>query len=95
MIKIEIENSQVDERNGVKNGKPWTIREQAAYAHVLDDSGKPGKYPVRCKIGLEDKQAPYAAGLYTFGPQSIIVGDFDKLTLARVKLVPFAAAGAK
>jgi len=89
MIKIEVDSTTVDERSGVKNGKPWTIREQAAYAHVLGDDGKAGKYPVRCRLSLEDKQAAYAPGMYTFDARAVIVGDFDRLGLGRVKLVPF------
>lgn len=92
MIKIEVESSTVDERSGVKNGKPWTIREQGAYAHILDEFGKPGKYPVRCRLGLEDKAPAYQPGMYTFDARAIIVGDFDRLGLGRVKLVPYVAA---
>jgi hypothetical protein len=93
MIRIEIDSTTVEERKGTSaKGKPYLIREQSAYAHVLDEKGKPGKYPVRTRISLDDGQEPYAAGNYTFDARAVIVGDFDRLTLGRVKLVPLKAA---
>jgi hypothetical protein len=92
MIKIEIAGTGFDERSGTKNGKPWVIREQEAYAHVLDDKGKPMKYPVLCTVPLERDQAPYQPGFYTLDPRSVLVGDFKRLGLGRVKLLPLKAA---
>ena len=94
MIRIEVVNTTVDERSGNKNGKNWLIREQAAYAHLLDEFGKPMKYPVACSIPLEKEAQPYQPGFYTLDLRSIYVGDFRRLELGRVKLVP-EVAGAK
>ena len=88
MIRIEVVNPNVDERSGNKNGKNWVIREQAAYAHLLDEHGKAMKYPVACSISLERDAQPYAPGFYTLDPRSIYVGDFRRLELGRVRLVP-------
>ncbi len=95
MIRIEVVNTTVDERSGNKNGKNWLIREQAGYAHLLDEFGKPMKYPVACSIPLEKDAAPYQAGFYTLDMRSIYVGDFRRLELGRVKLVPEAAGARK
>jgi len=95
MIRIEVDSTAVDERGGNKNGKDWKIREQFAYAHVLDENGKPGKYPVRCRLGLEKDQPAYQPGMYTFDPSAVIVGEFDRLALGRVKLKPLTASGSK
>ena len=95
MIRIEIVSSSVDERSGNKNGKDWLIREQGAWAHLLDDSGKPLKYPVACSIPLEKDARPYGEGFYTLDPRSIYVGDFRRLELGRVKLVPESGAARK
>ena len=88
MIRIEVVNTSVDERSGNKNGKNWVIREQAAYAHLLDDQGKPMKYPVACTLPLEKDAPPYQAGFYTLDARSIYVGDFRRLELGRVRLLP-------
>ncbi len=88
MIRIEVARTTVDERSGVKDGKSWTIREQAAWAHLLDENGEPQKYPVACSIPLEKGAAPYLPGFYTLDLRSIYVGDFRRLELGRVKLVP-------
>lgn len=88
MIRIEVEKTNVKEKSGVKNGKPWTIREQEAWAHILGDDGKPGRYPVKMKMQLEKEQEPFAPGLYILEPRSVMVGDFDQLTVGRVYLVP-------
>jgi len=88
MIRIEILNSTIDERSGSKNGKNWVIREQAAYAHLLDEHGKPVKYPVACSIPLEREGSAYQPGFYMLDPRSIYVGDYRRLELGRVKLLP-------
>ena len=87
MIRIEVVSSTVDERSGNKNGKNWVIREQAAYAHLLDEHGKPTKYPVACSIPLERDAQPYQPGFYTLDARSIYVGDFRRLELGRVRLI--------
>ena len=91
MIRIEVVSSTVDERSGNKNGKDWLIREQSAYAHLLDEYGKPFKYPVACSIPLEKDAPAYQAGFYTLDLRSIYVGDFRRLELGRVKLAPAGA----
>ena len=88
MIRIEVVSSTVDERSGNKNGKDWLIREQGAYAHLLDDQSKPLKYPVACSIPLEKEAPAYQLGFYTLDLRSVYVGDFRRLELGRVKLVP-------
>ena len=88
MIRIEITSSTFDERSGNKNGKNWVIREQPAYAHLLDEHSKPFKYPVACSIPLETDAPPYQAGFYTLDLRSVYVGDFRRLELGRVKLAP-------
>ena len=92
MIRIEVVSSTFDERSGVKNGKSWVIREQAAYAHLLDETGKPHKYPVACSIPLEKDAPAYQPGFYTLDLRSVYVGDFRRLELGRVKLVPEGGA---
>ncbi len=89
MIRIEVDSKSVDERSGTsQKGKPYLIREQGAYAHVLGEDGKPGKYPVRCRIGLEEKQAPYEPGFYRIDPRCVLVGDFDRVAFGRLRLLP-------
>ena len=88
MIRIEVVNASVDERSGNKNGKNWVIREQAGYAHLLDDQGKPMKYPVACTLPLEKDAPPYQPGFYMLDARSIYVGDFRRLELGRVRLIP-------
>ena len=93
MIRIEVVSTTVDERSGNKNGKNWTIREQGAYAHLLDDQGKPMKYPVACSVPLDREAPPYQLGFYTLDMRSIYVGDFRRLELGRVRLTPERKAG--
>ena len=88
MIRIEVVSTVVDERSGNKNGKNWLIREQGAYAHRLDENSKPLKYPVACSIPLEKDAQPYQPGFYTLDLRSVYVGEFRRLELGRVKLVP-------
>ena len=95
MIRIEVVSTTVDERSGNKNGRNWVIREQGAYAHLLDETGKPHKYPVACLVPLEKDAAPYQLGFYMLDLRSVYVGEFRRLELGRVKLVPEAAGARK
>ncbi|EJE7953729.1 DNA-binding protein [Salmonella enterica] len=87
MIKIEIKPSQAvaDTRSGVSKstGKAYTISEQSAYIFLGGD------YPQMFKINLENGQAPYPAGLYTLHESSIYVGDFQKLRIGKILLLPY------
>lgn len=97
MIKIEIASTDVGVKSGVavKTGKPYSIREQQAFAYVLDRDGQPQKYPQAIRINLRDDQAPYAVGLYTVDPRSFYVDRFDNLALGLVIRAPAAPAAVK
>lgn len=86
MIKIEIKPSQVavDTRTGIskKTGNAYTLNEQMGYAWLGGD------YPELIKINLEDGQPAYSAGVYTLSLKSFRVGDFNRLQVARVELIP-------
>lgn len=90
MIRIEVVNTAVDDRTVTsKSGdKSWQFRDQGAYAFIEDRDGRMPKYPVNCRIPLEKDQPPYPAGFYTLDPRSIYVGDFGKLEIGRVRLLP-------
>lgn len=90
MIRIEIKAGTANKRSGtsVKSGKPWEIVEQEAWAFLFDQSGNPAPYPSKIVIQLENGQPPYPAGNYTLADQCFYVGDFGRLTVGRVKLVP-------
>ncbi|KAA5557280.1 DNA-binding protein [Pseudomonas aeruginosa] len=85
--RIEIKPSQVtfDTRTGTSSkGNPYTIREQFAYAWLV------GEYPELIKMNLEDGQPPYPAGYYSIDPKSFGVGDFKRLMIFRLSLIPEA-----
>lgn len=87
MIKIEIKPSQAvaDTRSGVSKttGQSYTINEQYAYVFLGQD------YPQLFKLNLETGQPPYPAGIYTLAPSSIYVGDFQKLRIGKIVLLPY------
>jgi len=89
MIKIEVKSTEVRTINGTskKTGKPYTIRDQEAYAHTLDKDGKPRAYPERISLQLEGDQPPFDPGTYHLSPSSVYVGDFGRLMLGRPVLV--------
>lgn len=86
MIKIEIKPSQavVDSRSGVSkhDEKPYTINEQSAYIFLGGD------YPQLFKFNLDNGQSPYPAGMYELHESSVYVGDFQKLRIGKVILLP-------
>lgn len=82
-MKIIIKSEVVNTNSGTsRNGKSYSIREQNA---ALDNGGD---FPHPFRIQLEDKQPAYAPGEYQLDPQSIYVGDFQRLSIGRVKLLP-------
>ncbi|MBK9394262.1 MAG: helix-destabilizing protein [Uliginosibacterium sp.] len=89
MFKIEILVGAATKRSGTsKGGKPYEMIEQEAWAHVCDQQGNPAPYPSRIVLTLENNQMPYPAGHYTLHESCFYVGDYQKLTLGRVRLVP-------
>lgn len=95
-IRIEVKSAAVVENSGVAKatGKPYTIRKQTAWAHVMDQDGKPYEYPARIELQLENDQAPHPVGNYTIAPASFFVGDYDKLAMRRLVLSPLKANSA-
>lgn len=96
MIRIEIESAEVITKSGVAaaTGKPYTIREQDAWAYLVGQNGKPNKHPDAMKIALERDQSPYAVGAYILDPGSLYVASFGKLSIGRVRLNPLPVAAA-
>lgn len=88
-IKIEVKTTEVQTKSGTsaKSGKPYSIREQEAWAYTTDREGKPHPYPQRIRLTLGDDQQPYPVGLHTLGPASFYVDRFSGLALGPV-LVP-------
>ena len=85
MIKVEIKPSQVTviTRNGTsKSGQAFSINEQKAYIYLGGD------YPQEFKLNLEQGQPPYSAGFYELHESSIFVGDYSKLRIGNIMLVP-------
>lgn len=78
-MKIEIDSTTVDEFAGTsKNGKPFRIRKQTAYAHIS------GKYPDKIEINLRDDQQAYPAGQYQLASESFFVGRYGDLQVRPV-----------
>jgi hypothetical protein len=83
---IQIMPSQVAietvEGTSKSSGKPFKINKQAGYAYNGDE------FPVKFEFVVDEGQAPYAAGKYNLHSSSYKVGDFGRLTIDRVLLVP-------
>lgn len=84
-VQVEIVDNAVSSRNiTTKNNQPMTLHSQAAYLHR---SGE--KYPLPFQLQLDSGNG-YQAGMYTLSPESLFVGQFNKLE-CRPKLVPVQA----
>lgn len=85
MIKIEIpSNTVVKPKQGTARatGKPYSFREQTAFAHLPDKA-----YPVECKVVVDDGDTVYPPGFYTLAPSSVYVDRFGGLALS-ARLAP-------
>lgn len=88
MLKIEVKNSEVQERSGkTKDGRDWKIRNQEAYVHIQARNGTPMPYPEKIFLQLDNgnanraPQSPYAVGTYYLSDSSAYVGDYSTLRL--------------
>lgn len=95
MIKIEVLTQVVDTKSGTsaKTGKPYSIREQEAWAYTYARDGKPNPHPQRIRLTLDDDQAAYPLGNYQIDPASIYVDRFNQIAI-RAVLRPLVAAQA-
>ena len=93
MIRIEIRSSEVKVKSGVarNSGKPYEIRSQEGYAHTVDKDGKARPYPQQIEVPLEKDQAAFGPGSYAIAPGSLYVGEYNRLMLGRLLLVPLKA----
>lgn len=88
-VKLGVANSRnVNVSKGKNAGTVMTMIDQEAWAFTVDKDGNPHPYPTKISIGLEQGQQPYPAGMYTIAPSSIYVGDFGRLKLGRLVLIP-------
>jgi len=90
MLKISITSTAVHTKSGIgKNGRPYEIREQAAWIHLIGEDGKPHPYPTGMMLMLDKQAAPFAIGDYILQPDSIQSGRFGSLQI-KPRLVPVA-----
>jgi hypothetical protein len=89
MMRIEVKSTDIFPFSGIsqKTGKPFSIRNQEAYAFTVDDNGKPRPYPELIKLSLDDNQLAYPVGFYTIQAQSLFVDKFQRLSIGRLSLV--------
>jgi Helix-destabilising protein. len=93
MFRVIVETADVFEKKGIaaKTGKPYQIREQEVYVYLLDSQGVEKKFPSAIRVGLDDSPA-YQPGEYRLSPDFLHVGDFARLMVGRIRLLPKAAA---
>ena len=95
-IQIEIKSIEVKIKSGIsaKNGRPYSIAEQEAWAYTYDMEGRPHPYPQRIKLTLKgDQPQPYPLGMYGISPTSFFVDRFNGLEVGLI-LQPIKSASA-
>lgn len=91
MISIEIKSDQVTSKTGLskRTGQNYSMREQEAWAFLIgQQDGRQQPFPTRIILTLDDNQIPFSVGSYNLDPASIFVGQFYRLSLGKLKLVP-------
>lgn len=95
-IRIEIDSVEVFHKSGTsKAGKPFSLREQKGHAFLLNEYGKPRKYPQEIRFILEGESDPYPVGQYTLALSSLYVGRFGNLEVGNLKLDRIAQPAAR
>jgi len=77
MFRVEVHSERVNVKEGTsaKTGKPYSIREQQAFAYLNGES-----YPQKIKLSLARDQAAYPKGEYELTPE-FYVGNFGDLRI--------------
>lgn len=78
MLKVEIEKSEIDEREVVTSNGSFISREQQAYLFRGD-----AKYPSEITLQLEEKKPAWAAGQYRISDDSFYVARYGQIKLKR------------
>jgi len=90
VIKIEVVANVVHTRTVTPKAPstkaPFQVREQDAYAYMVDRNGQVERHPQKIRLDLDRDQPPYEPGFYTLNPQSIYVGKWGTLELGRLHL---------
>lgn len=84
MIKITVAQTTVRDIRGTsaKNGKPYHLRIQTAYAHTLDKDGNAPPYPEKFEVILETDAPAFPVGDYTLQPSSVYIDQNGRLSCA-------------
>lgn len=78
IIEIFKENEVLDVREGTTDkGKPWKQISQVGFAHTGD------KFPLQCKVKIQEEQPPYTAGKYRLSVKSLTVGKYGDIEIGR------------
>lgn len=80
-MKIEIENTKIEERSGTSNntGRAYTIREQQA---LMFKNGE--RFPDKIKLNLQAGQSAYQPGLYELDDKSFSVSRYGSIDIRPV-----------
>lgn len=90
MLKFIIDKAPIVKTSS--KGNPYKVQE--AYVQLFDEQGNPEKFPRRTELLFRASEEGYPAGEYVMAPQSLRVGQYDRLELGRVALLPVGSAGA-
>lgn len=87
-IRIQIESTEVETKSGIsaRNSKPYSIREQVAWAYFFDRSGRPNPHPTKVRLTLDDKtgQGPYPVGMYELADSSFFADRFGGIEVGPI-----------
>lgn len=87
MLKFSIFNAP--QLKTSSKGNPYKTQE--AFVHLIGENGEPERFPRRTELLFRASEEGYAPGEYAMAPQSVRVGQYDRLELGRVVLLPLAA----
>lgn len=78
---VTVDSQHVETRSGEKNGKQWTVSNQAVWCYFTDPTGVADKFPTKIQISLGKGQLAYKNGDYAVCPSSFYRGEYDRLSM--------------
>lgn len=87
IMKVEITEAVKSVRQFSKDGVDYTFYSQPAHAHLMGVDGKTAKYPLAFELSLNEKDLPFAVGMYDVFETSLTVDKYKRLIYQNPVLV--------
>jgi Helix-destabilising protein len=89
MLLIDVDSTATRTKQGMKDGRPWTMTFQQITINGLLVDGFPSRLGRETTVQLErDNPQPYPVGQYVLGPDCYYFAEYDRFSFRGMRLQP-------